>query len=171
MKAQPNGKILVGGYFTSIGNVPRSRIARLNNNGSVDNAFDIPNGANNIVYDFSLQTDGKILVAGAFTKVGNQPRVGAARLIDNSTALRNTPFDFDGDGKADISVFRPSDRVWYFITPKPDFPHRNWAWTDKIAPADYDGDGKTDMAVYRDGVWYILQSKPIKFELSNRLGG
>src|SRR5207244_1904334 len=70
-----------------------------------------------------------------------------------------TPFDFDGDGKADASVFRASDRVWYMLGSGSGFTAAQFGLsTDKLVPADYDGDGKTDLAVYRDGTWYILQS-------------
>src|ERR1019366_5506517 len=62
---QPDGKILIGGGFTSLGGVARNYIARLNADGSPDFAFD-PN-ANARVNAILVQPDGKILVAGAFT--------------------------------------------------------------------------------------------------------
>ncbi|MBV9956791.1 MAG: S8 family serine peptidase, partial [Acidobacteria bacterium] len=76
---------------------------------------------------------------------------------------RRTPFDFDGDGKADIGVFRPLDANWY-IQQSSNGALRAQHWGipgDDWDPADYDGDGKTDIAVFRSGspsVFYILQS-------------
>jgi uncharacterized delta-60 repeat protein len=80
---QPDGKILVGGDFTSISpnggaTVTRNRIARLNPNGTLDTAFD-PN-ADNTVYAIAVQADGQVLVGGAFASIGGQPRNGLARL-------------------------------------------------------------------------------------------
>jgi hypothetical protein len=68
--------------------------------------------------------------------------------------------DFDGDGKLDQAVFRPSTALWY-ITQSSDGGLRfeNWGLpTDTFVPADYDGDGKTDLSVFRNGIWYIKQS-------------
>lgn len=164
---QPSGKILVGGVFTEIGGATRKRIARLNNNGSVDTGFNV--SANNTVYDISLQTVGKILVGGQFTRINNQSRIAAARLID---ATSRTPFDFDGDGKADVSLFRPTEGIWYLLQSTNGFTAFQFGLTDdKPTPADYDGDGKTDAAVFRNGVWYILKSAGgtsiIQFGLTN----
>ncbi len=154
LAVQPNGKILVGGFFTLINNVPRNRVARLNNDGSVDTGFDV--SANSTVYDISFQTDGKILLGGQFTRINNASRIAAARLSDSA---RRAPFDFDGDGRSDISVFRPSNAAWYLLGSTNGFSATQFGLaTDNLAAADYDGDGKADIAVYRDGAWYILQS-------------
>lgn len=75
------------------------------------------------------------------------------------------PADFDGDGRSDISVFRPSDGVWYLLLSNSGFTGANWGIaTDKPVPADYDGDRKTDLAVFRATAdpsqpdYYILNS-------------
>ena len=74
---QPDGKILAGGSFTTIGGQTRNYIARLNTSGFSD-SFD-PN-ANSTVYSIALQPDGKILAGGAFGTIGGQTRNNLARL-------------------------------------------------------------------------------------------
>jgi autotransporter-associated beta strand protein len=76
------------------------------------------------------------------------------------TRVKRAPFDFDGDGRSEVSTFRPADGTWNAIlTGSGTGFSTNWGLSvDKIAPADFDGDNRTDLAVYRNGVWWILNS-------------
>jgi hypothetical protein len=67
-----------------------------------------------------------------------------------------TDFDFDGDSRSDISIFRPSTGAWYLQRSRDGLYGAEFGFaSDKLAPADYDGDGKADIAVYRPetGIW------------------
>ena len=79
-----------------------------------------------------------------------------------ATFFDNAPFDFDGDGRTDVSVFRNSDNTWYIYRSSDNtlFAQAFGAAGDRLAPADFDGDRKTDLAVFRasEGNWYIWLS-------------
>jgi hypothetical protein len=58
--------------------------------------------------------------------------------------------DFDGDGRTDMSVFRPADGIWYLLLSNSGFTGAAWGLsTDRPVPADYDGDRKADLAIFR----------------------
>ncbi|MCB0793093.1 MAG: hypothetical protein KDB88_00020 [Flavobacteriales bacterium] len=105
---QPDGKIIIGGNFTSFNGSGTDFIARLNTDGSLDNSFDPSSGADNTVASISLQADGKILIAGFFSSYSGTPRNRIARLIN--------------DGSLDVS-FDPGagpDALLQTITQQPD---------------------------------------------------
>lgn len=61
------GKTVIGGEFSTVHGVPRSRIARLNVDGSLDLSFNPGLGANDTVRALAIQPDGRVLVGGSFT--------------------------------------------------------------------------------------------------------
>ncbi|MHC1766458.1 MAG: hypothetical protein AB9869_19510 [Verrucomicrobiia bacterium] len=93
---QPDGKILLGGWFNRINGQPRRGLARLNHDGSLDTAFDAgrglegPTGRGEADHfsaprSIAVQPDGKILLGGGFTRAGGLPRNAIARLNADGT--------------------------------------------------------------------------------------
>lgn len=96
MAVQANGKLIIGGDFTSYNGTTRNSIARLNLDGSLDTTFDPGLGANNIVLTATVQTDGRIIIGGLFTSYNGTPRNFVARL--NTDGSLDTNFNPGGTG-------------------------------------------------------------------------
>ncbi|MCX6916761.1 MAG: hypothetical protein NT167_27580, partial [Verrucomicrobia bacterium] len=117
LTVQADGKVLVGGSFTTLGGQSRTNIGRLNADGSLDSGFNP--GASATVYSLAVQADGRILVGGAFTTLGGQARNYLGRLNNTEPAIQSisyvgstitwlrggtspevwrTTFDYSGDG-------------------------------------------------------------------------
>ena len=84
-------KIIVCGEFTEISGISYSKIARLNNDGTLDTSFNIGTGFNNIVTKAIIQDDGKIVVIGSFTEFNGVSRNSIARL--NSDRILDATFN------------------------------------------------------------------------------
>ncbi len=88
----------------------------------------------------------------------------------NGTCLTARSFgrlDFDGDGKTDIGIFRPSVGEWWIngSSTSQTTAARFGVGSDKVASGDFTGDGKADIAFFRPstGFWYILRSEDSSF--------
>jgi uncharacterized delta-60 repeat protein len=93
---QSDGKIIIGGWFTSYDGTVINRIARLNSDGTLDAGFNPGTGANSTIYTTSLQSDGKIIIGGAFTSYNGTGRNRIARAMN--CAVSCTPPTFRNDG-------------------------------------------------------------------------
>lgn len=83
---QADGKIIVGGSFTSYNGINSGRLIRLNSDGSYDTTFNTSIGATTgIIYGICPQTDGKIIIVGSFTKYDNVTVNRIARILPNGT--------------------------------------------------------------------------------------
>jgi hypothetical protein len=94
--------------------------------------------------------------------VTSGPAATPAADTNQVSVVNNTPFDFDGDGRTDISVWRESSGTWLIIRSSDGLLSMPvlGASGDVLVPADYDGDGRTDIAAWRPstGQWFIIES-------------
>ena len=162
---QADGKIVAN---LSTATVPTFSLIRFNSDGTLDADFGTGGIATTIVLNTSdgggkviVQPDGKILVGG-YAQISGSPTqyfFAMARYRGGNAVPNKTEFDYDGDGRADVSVFRPSNGVWYIDRSTAGITSVAFGTsTDRIVPADFDGDGKADISIYRDGEWWTLQS-------------
>ncbi len=80
---QADGKIVIGGHFSAVNNVPRQNIARLNADGSTDPSFNPGLGADGAVLALAVQADGRVVIGGRFLNVDGTHRPYLARLEAN----------------------------------------------------------------------------------------
>jgi hypothetical protein len=81
MEVQKNGKIVIGGAFTSYGGTSRNGVARLNADGSLDTSFNPGTGTNGPVLYLNVDSwNGTAYLCGAFTTYNNVSRLGLARI-------------------------------------------------------------------------------------------
>lgn len=113
-----------------------------------------------------------------FYAAGNQANgdgtAGGDRIIATTSVSQppvadpvDAPYDFDGDGKTDIGIYRPGPSEWWVNRSgsSQTFALQFGASGDVMAPGDYTGDGKDDVALWRpsDGFWFILRSEDFSF--------
>ena len=151
-------------------------VTRRNLDGTPDSSFgnagvvttDMNNGSDDDARAVAIAVDRRIVVVGSTlnASAGSSSNFCVARYLPTNR-LYHAPFDFDGDGKSDYGIFRPSNGQWWInrsstnTTPVFSFGSS----TDRIAPADFTGDGKADVALFRPstGQWFVLRSENFSF--------
>lgn len=77
---QPDGKVLVGGFFSRADRTASTNLARFNADGTLDPTFNVSAALNGIVRCIAVQPDGKIVIGGGFSAYGTTARSAIARL-------------------------------------------------------------------------------------------
>jgi uncharacterized delta-60 repeat protein len=85
MAVQSDGKVIIGGDFTTFNGTSCGHIARLNADGGLDSTFNPGTGANGSLSALAIQADGKILIGGLFTDYNGTARNYIARLNMNGS--------------------------------------------------------------------------------------
>lgn len=130
----------------------------------VDTVANLPAGANgqNVQFRWRMGSDSSVSSTGVNV---DDVQIVSSFTCAPITASTESRADFDGDGKTDVSVFRPSEGNWYANQSTAGFGVINWGLNgDTPTPGDFDGDGKTDVAVFRPNAdsaspdFYVLNS-------------
>ena len=167
------GSFASGGYNSFIDARANSTIVRRlawtgSSGGSyIDTVVNLPASLNGqtVKFRWVMATDASVITGVGVriddVRVFGKRECGTGCGTNNPIAcqIRNR-YQFDTDVRADISVFRPENGVWYLLNSQTGFSAVQFGSpTDKIVPADYDGDGKADIAVFRGGTWFLQRSK------------
>lgn len=105
---QPDGKVIIGGSFTTVGGLTRSYLARLNTDGSVDASY-APAAPNGRVLSVVRQADGKLIIAGTFTLIGTTARSYLARL--NTDGSLDTTYNTNPSGQVGALALQSDGKV------------------------------------------------------------
>lgn len=170
---QSNGKIVVAGGSNSNTSSTDFALIRYNPNGSLDTSFDGDGKVTTVfsntvdsIQAIAIQSNGRIVAVGRSNNV-TFDEFAVARYMGDAVQTYRAPFDFDGDSKTDIAIFRPSGGEWWInrSATNQTVAAQFGASSDKPVPADYTGDGKADIAFYRpsSGQWFILRSEDATF--------
>ena len=105
---QPDGKLIIGGEFSTIGGASRRSIARLNADGSLDPTFAPGSGTDGIVYALALRLDAKLWIGGEF------------KLVNGSTLRRFARLNPDGTVDGSFDPGTGANDTVYSIALQPD---------------------------------------------------
>ncbi|MCW5960054.1 MAG: SBBP repeat-containing protein [Pyrinomonadaceae bacterium] len=187
-----NGKVIVSGFTVSTNFPVTADAIQPNKSGGYDGTI-VRFNSNLTALEFSTHLGGSgndslrsadmfgnRSIHGGVTVSSNYPVTsgasyqgqddGVVSVIDYGTVTApqmRSKFDFDGDNKSDLSIYRPASGQWWFKGSKSGVTTGLTFGTapDKPVAADFTGDGKTDVAIWRpsSGEWFVLRSEDSTF--------
>lgn len=112
LASYPDGRFVLSGWFSKVGEVARTNLVRFISNGMVDESFNAGSAANGTIYSLVVDAEGRLLLAGEFTEVQGVPRNRIARLLPNG----QLDASFDPGSGADATVYclalQSNGRIW-----------------------------------------------------------
>jgi len=151
---QPDGKILIGGSFSQVGNIPQNGLARLLPNGTLDSTFQAHPGSGSLITSIAILPDGKILIGGKFSKINNFPVASLARLLPDGTL--DETFDAEVDDLVQTLVVQPDGKIliggW--------FHHINGSYQPYLARLKPNGQLDTSFQIQPDDVVRTFALQP-----------
>lgn len=151
---QADGKIVVGGTFTTVRGASRSGIARFNADGTLDTSFAPGTGTHGAVVSLAVQPDGKIVIGGMFFAVQGAFRNGIARLTSTGSVEPLSTFD-PGRGADGGYVYAVALQTDGRIVVAGDFTAMQGESRDGVARLNPDGSLDMDFAPDSGGANYV----------------
>ncbi|MDA1277691.1 MAG: hypothetical protein O2960_27140 [Verrucomicrobia bacterium] len=115
LSIQPDGKVVIGGYFNEMNGSPQNGIARLNANGTPDSSFNVGTGiqaaSDPVVFAIAHQPDGKMIVGGAFSGINGVSRNNIARLNANGSVDLTFDPGAGPNGWVETIAVEPSGKI------------------------------------------------------------
>jgi len=128
-------------------------------------AADAGTARGNVKYSFNVVAGQQFTIVVHEAEPGEG--IGEPYTLRVSEAISQTPYNFDGDNKTDLGIFRSGPSEWWIFQSSTGttFATQFGAVGDRIVPGDYTGDAKTDVAVWRPatGTWFVLRSEDFSF--------
>ncbi|AWI26731.1 M43 family zinc metalloprotease [Flavobacterium pallidum] len=110
---QADGKIVIGGNFTSYNGISKNGVARINPNGSLETAFTANLNSGGYINAIAIQTDGKIIIGGKFTSCNGTARINIVRLNTNGTVDTSFSSGFNNISGQEVNciAIQPNGRI------------------------------------------------------------
>lgn len=164
------GRFIEGGYNGGLGvnsNPLDGRSAWTGNSGGyITTTAQLPAAANGQTVKFRWRFGEDTNTSSVGWNI-DSVEVTTAYSCSFTPSSTNPPHDFDGDGKTDVSVFRPSLGQWWIFNSSSSsaLGVSFGVASDQLVPEDFTGDGKTDVSLFRPSTneWIILRSEDFSF--------